>query len=169
MVNRWGNNGNSDRLIYFGSKITVDGDYSLEIKTHLLLGRKAMTNLDSILKNRDTANKGPSSQSYVFSSSQIRMWQLDHKEGWTPNNWCFWAVVLEKTLQSPLDCKEIKPVHPKGNQYWIFFVKTDAEAEAPILWSPDAKSHLFRKDEGKIAGKDWRQEEQERTEDDMVW
>ena len=73
MVNRWGNNGNSDRLIYFGSKITVDGDYSLEIKTHLLLGRKAMTNLDSILKNRDTANKGPSSQSYVFSSSQIRM------------------------------------------------------------------------------------------------
>ena len=167
MANRWGNNGNGDRLIFFGSKITADGDYSHEIKRHLLHGGKAMTNLDSILKTRDIANKDLSSQSYGFSSSRVWMWQLDHK-GWTPNNWCFRAVVLQKALESPLDCKQIKPINTKGNQYWIFIGRTDAEAEAPILWSPDAKGQLIRKEEGQITGEDWRQEEKERTEGEMV-
>ena len=94
------------------------------------------------------------------------MWELDHKEGWAPKNWCFWTVVLEKTLESSLDCKEIKPVNPKGNQPWIFIGRSDAEAEAPILWPPDAKNWLFGKDPG--ARKDWRQEEKGMTEDGMV-
>ena len=92
------------------------------------------------------ANKGPSSQSYGFSSSHVWMWKLDHKEGWVLKNWCFWTVVLEKTLESPLDSKEIKPVNPKGNQLRIFIGMTDAEAEAPIIWLPDAKSQLTGKD-----------------------
>ena len=99
------------------------------------------------------ADKGPSSQSYVFSSSHIHMWVLDHKEGWMPKNWCFWIVVLEKTLESPLDSKEIKLVNPKGNQLWIFIGRIDAEA--PVIWLPDAKSRLIGKDSD--AGKDWRQ------------
>ena len=134
---------------------------------HLLLGRRVMINLDSILKSRHYfANKGLSSQSYGFSSSHEWMWELDHKERWVPKNWCFWIVVLEKTLESPLDCKEIQPVHPKGNQSWIFIGRTDAEAETPILWSPDANSWLIWKDPD--AGKDWRQEEKGTTEDEMV-
>ena len=112
------------------------------------------------------ANKGPSSQSYDFSSSHVWMWELDYKESWVSKNWCFWTVVLEKILESPLDCKEIQPVQPKGNQYWIFIAKTDAEIETPILWPPDAKSWLLRKDPD--AGKDWRQEEKVTTEDEMV-
>ena len=100
-------------FILGGSKTTTDVDCSHVIKRCLLLGRKAMTNLDSKLKSRD---KGPSSQSYGFSSSHVWMWELDHKKGWAPKNWCFWTVVLEKTLESPLDCKEIQPVHPKGDQ-----------------------------------------------------
>ena len=105
-----------------------------------------MTNLDSILKSRHYfANKGPYSQSYGFFRSHVWMWELDHKEGWVPKNWCFWTVVLEKILESPLDCKEIKPVTPKGNQSWLFIGRTDAEAEAPILWPPDVKSRLIRK------------------------
>ena len=104
-------------FIFLGSRITADGDCSHEIKGRLLLGRKAMTNLDSVLKSRHYfANKGPSSQSYGFSSSHVWMWELDHKESWTLKNWCFWIVVLEKTLESSLDYKEIKPVNPKGNQ-----------------------------------------------------
>ena len=94
------------------------------------------------------------------------MWELDHKEGWESKNWYFWTVVLEKTLESPMDCKEIKPVHPKGNQSWIFIGKTSAEAEVPILWPPDMKSQLIRKDSD--AGKDWRQEEKGMTENEMV-
>ena len=112
------------------------------------------------------ANKGLSSQSYVFSSSYIRMWELDYKESWVPKNWCFWTVVLEKTLENPLDCKEIQPVHPKGNQFWIFIGRTNAEAEAPILWPLDAKNWLIGKDPD--AGKDWRWEEKGTTEDEMV-
>ena len=110
------------KVISLGSKITADGDCSLAIKRHLLLGRKAMTKLDSILKSRDITftNKGLSSQSYGFSSSHVWMWQLDRKESREPKNWCFWIVVLEKTLKSPLDCKEIQPVHPERNQSWIF-------------------------------------------------
>ena len=99
------------------SKITADGDYSHEIERRLLLRRKAMINLDSILKSRDYfANKGPSSQGYGFSSSHVWMWELNHKESWVPKNWLFWTVVLEKTLASPLDCKEIQPVHSEGDQ-----------------------------------------------------
>ena len=94
------------------------------------------------------------------------MWELDHKVSWAPKNWCFWTVVLEKTLKSPLDCKEILPVHPKGNQSWIFIGRTDAEAEAPILWPLDAKTWLIRKDP--YVGKDWRQEEKGMTEDELV-
>ena len=113
------------------------------------------------------ACKGPYSQSYVFSSFHVWMWELDHKESWVPKNWFFWTVVLEKTLESPLDCKEIQPVHPKGNQSWIFTGKTDAEAETPVLWPPDVKSWLIWKDPD--AGKDWRrQEEKEMAEDEMV-
>ena len=154
-------------FIFGGSKITADGDCSHEIKKRLLLGRKVMTNLDSILKKRHYfANKGPSSQSYDFSSSHVWMWELDYKESWAPKNWCFWTVVLEKTLVSPLDSKEIQPVHPKGNQSWIFFGRTDADAETPILWPPDAKNSLTGKDPD--AGKEWRQEEKGTTEDEMV-
>ena len=111
------------------------------------------------------ANKGPSSQSYGFSSSHAWMWELDHKESWALKNWCFWIVVL-KTLESLLDCKEIKPVNPIGNQSRILIGRTDAEAEAPILWPTYAKSWLIRKDPD--AGKDWRQEERGMTEDEMV-
>ena len=112
------------------------------------------------------ANKGPSSQSSGISSGHVWMWELDHKEGRSPKNWCFWTVVLEKTLESSLGCKEIKPFNPKGNQSWIFTGRTDSEAEAPILWPPDVKSWLIRKDPD--AGKDWRQEEKGMTEDEMV-
>ena len=111
-------------------------------------------------------NKGLSSQSCGFSSSHVWMWELDHKKSWVPKNWCFWTVMLEKTLESPLDCKEIKPVNPKGNQYWIFFGRTAADAEATILWSPDPKNWLIGKDPD--AGKDWRQEEKGTTEDEMA-
>ena len=142
-----------------GSKITADGDFSHEIKRHLLLGRKVMTNLDSILKKQRyyLAKKGPSSQSYGFSSSHIWSWtwELDYKESWAPKKWCFWSVVLEKTLECPLDCREIHPVHPTGNQFWIFTGRTDAEAETPILghlmWRTDSleKTLMPRKIEGR--------------------
>ena len=145
-------------FIFLGSIISADGDCIHEIKRRMLLGRKVMTNLDSILKSRHYfADKGPCSQSYGFSSSHVWMWELDHKESWAPKNWCFWTVVLEKTLESPLDCKKIKPVNPKLNQSWIFTGRTEAEAETPILWPPDAKNCLLGKDPD--AGKDWRQDE----------
>ena len=111
-------------------------------------------------------NKGPSSQGYGFSSSQVWMWELDFKESWAPKNWCFWTIVLEKTLESPLDCKEIQPVHPKGDQSWMFIGRTDAKAKTPILWPPDEKSQLIWKDLD--AEKDWGQEEKGTTEDEMV-
>ena len=121
-------------FILGGSKITADGDCSYEIKRHLLLGRKVMTNLDSILKSRHYfVNRGQSSQGYGFSSSHVWMWEVDYEESWPPKNWCFWTVVLEKTLERPLDCKEIQPVHPKGDQSWVFTGKTDVEAETPIV------------------------------------
>ena len=164
---RWGNSGNCDKLCFLGLQNHCRWWLSHEIKRHLLLGRRVMINLDSILKSRHYfANKGLSSQSYGFSSSHEWMWELDHKERWVPKNWCFWIVVLEKTLESPLDCKEIQPVHPKGNQSWIFIGRTDAEAETPILWSPDANSWLIWKDPD--AGKDWGQEEKGTTEVEMV-
>ena len=112
------------------------------------------------------ANKGPSSQSYGFSTSHVWMWELDCKESWALKNWCFWAVVLDKTLESPLDCKKIQPVHPKGDQSWMFIARTDAEAETPILWLLHVKNWLIGKDPA--AGKEWRQEEKGMTEDEMV-
>ena len=111
-------------------------------------------------------NKGPSSQGYSFSSSHVWMWELDYKESWTPKHWCFWTVVLEKTLESPLNSKEIKPVHPKGNQSWIFIGRRDAKAETLILWPPDVKNWLIWKNPD--AGKDWRQEKKGMTEDKVV-
>ena len=129
-------------LIFLSSNITADGDCIHEIKRWLLLGGKAMTNLDSILKKQRCyfANKGLSSQGYGFSSGHVWMWELDCEESWAPKNWSFWTVVLEKTLESPLDCKGIQPPNPKGNHSWIFIGRTDAEA--PILWPPDTKSWL---------------------------
>ena len=154
-------------FIFLGFKITADGDCSHEIKRHLLLGRKAMTNLGSILKSRDiTLPTGLSSHSYGFSSSHVWMWELDHKEGWALKNWYFWTVVLEKTLERSLDSKEIKLVNLKGNQPWIFIKRTDAEAEAPIIWPPDAKSRLTAKDPD--AEEDRKQKEKEAAEDEMV-
>ena len=156
-----------ETLFFLVSKITADGDCSHEIKRHLLLGSKAMSNLDSTLKSRDYfADKGLSSQSYGFFSGHVWMWELDYRESWAIKNWCFWTVVLEKTLESPLDCKEIQAVHPKGNESWIFTGRTDAEAETPILWLPDGKSWLIGKDPD--AGKDWRQEKTEMTKDEVV-
>ena len=111
-------------FIFLGSKITADGDCSHEIKRCLLLGRRVMTNLDSMLKSRDIT-LSTKVQGYGFSSSHIWMWELDYKESWALKNWCFWTVVLEKTLESPLDCKEIQPVHPKGDQSWVFIGRTD--------------------------------------------
>ena len=113
------------------------------------------------------ANKGPSSQSYGVSSSHVWMWELDHKESWALKNWCFWTVVLEKTLESVLDCKEIQLVNPKGNQSWIFIGRTDAEAETPVLWPSDGKNWLIGKHPD--AGKDWRWMKKGSTEDEMVW
>ena len=108
------------------------------------------------------ANKGLSSEICGFSSSHVWMWVLDHKEGWAPKNWCFWTVGLEKTLKSPLDSKEIQPVHPKGNQSWLFIWRTDAEAEAPVLWPPDSNSQIIGKDPD--SGKDWRQRKDKKIE-----
>ena len=144
-------------FIFRGFKITADGDCSHEIKRHLLLGRKVLTNLDSILKSRDITlpTKVHLVKAMVFPVVMYgcENWTIKKAEHW--RNWCFWTVVLGKTLESPLDCKEMQPVHPKGNQSWIFIGKTDAEAETPILWPPDAKSWLIWKDpdSGKIEGR----------------
>ena len=154
------------QTILGGYKITACGDFIHDIKKCWLLGKKVMTNLYSILKSRNIANKGPSSQSYGFSSSHVWMWELDCNEIWAPKNRCFWTVPLEKILESPLDCQEIQPVHPKGNQSWVFIGRTDVEAETPILWPPDAKSWRIGKDPD--AGKDLRWEEKGMTEDEMV-
>ena len=131
-------------LFFRAPKSLQDGDYSHEIKRRLHLGRKAMTNLDSMLKSRDITlpTKCPYSQSYGFSSSHVWMWELDYKKSWAPKNWCLWTVVLEKTLESPLDCKEIQPVHPKGDQSWVFTGRTEAEAETP----PEVAKEWWRAD-----------------------
>ena len=155
------------RILFLGgSKITANDDCSHESKRCLLLGRKVMTNLDSILKSRDITL--PTKVHLVkawFFHGHVWMWELDCEESWALENWCFWTVVLEKTLESPLDCKEIQPVHLKGIQSWILIGKTDAKAETPILWPPDVKSWLIGKDPD--AGKDWGQEKG-MTEDEMV-
>ena len=143
-------------FIFGGSKITADGDCSHEVERHFLLGRKVMTNLDSILKSRDIifVNKGPSRQGYGFSSSHVWIWQLFYKESWMQKNWCFWTVVLEKTLESPLDCKEIQPVHPKGDQSWVFtgrtMLKLKLQYSSHLMRRPDTleKTLMLGKTEG---------------------
>ena len=154
-------------LILEGSIIIADGDCSHEIKRCLLLQRKVMTNWDNILKRRDIIlpTKVSLVKALVFPVVMY-MRELSYKEIWGLKNWCFWTAVLEKTLESPLDCKEIQPVHPKGDQSWIFIGRTDAEGETPILWPPDAKNWLIWKDPD--AGKDWRWEEKGMTEDEKV-
>ena len=168
-ITSWQIDGETMRdFIFLGSKITADGDCSHEIKRHLFLGRKTVSNLDSILKSRDITlpTKVCLFRAMVFSSSHVWMWELDYKESWVQKNWCLWTVVLGKTLESPLDCKEIQPVHPKGKKSWIFIGRIDAEAEIPILWPPDVKNWLIWKDPD--AGKDWRQEGKGMTEDEKV-
>ena len=145
-------------FLFLGSKIAVDGDCRLEIRICLLLERKVMTNLESVLKISDTTlltKFHPSSQSYGFSRSHVGMWELNHKKGWALKNWCFWTVILEKSLESLLDSKEIKSVNPEGNQPWIFIGRTNAEAEAPILCPPDVKADSLEKTLmlGKIEGR----------------
>ena len=166
MENRWGNNRNSDSLYLLGLQNHCRCDCSHETKRHLFLGRKSMTNLDSILKSRDcTLPTKFHLVNFGSSNSHVWMWELKYKENWEPKNWCFWTVVLENTLESPSDCKEIQPVHPKGTQSWIFIGRTDVEAETPILWPPDAKNWLICKDPD--AGKDRRWEEKGTTEHEM--
>ena len=162
MANWQGKMETATDLIFLGSKITEDANSNHEVKRRSLLGRKAMTNLDSILKSRDITLQ-TKVHCCGFSSSHEWMLELDHKEHWAPN-WCFWMVVLEKTLDSPLDCKEIKPVHLTGNQPWIFIAKT--EAEATKLLPPDVKSQLTGKDPD--PGKDWRLKEKRVAEDEIV-
>ena len=155
-------------FIFLGSKITVDGDCSHEIKRRLFFGRKVMTNLDSTFKSRDITlpTKVCLVKAMVFPSGQVWMWELDCEESWVLKNWCFWTVVLEKMLESPLDCNGIQPVHPKGDQSWVFIGRSDIEAETPILWPPHAKSWVIGKDSD--AGRDWGQEEKGTTEDEMA-
>ena len=168
MGNRWGNSGNSVRLYSLGSQITADGDYSHEIKRHLLLGRKVMTSWESIFKSRDITlpAKVCLVRAMVFFCGHVWMWELDCEEDRAPKNWCFWTVVLEKSLESPLDCKEIQPVHSEGDQPWDFFGRNDAKAETPVFWPPHAKSWGIGKDSD--AGRDWRQEEKGTKEDEMA-
>ena len=146
MANRWGNSGNSGRLYFLG--LQKHCRWSLQPwnwKTHAP-EKESYDHLRQYIKKQRHyfANKIPSSQSYGFSNSHVQMWELDHKESWLSKSWCFWTVVLEKTPESPLDCKEIKPVIPKGNQSWIFIGRTGAKA--PKLWPPDSKSWLTGKD-----------------------
>ena len=152
-------------FIFLGSKITADGDCSHETKRCLLFGRKVLTNLESILKSRDItlSTKVHLVKAMVFPVVMLRMWELDYKASWAPKNWCFWTVVLEKTLESPLDCKEIQSVHSEGDQPWDFFGGNDAKAETPVLWPPHAKSWLIGKDSD--VGSDWGQEEKGTTEE----
>ena len=160
----------SVRLYFWGScKITEDGDCSHEIKGSLLFGRKVMTNLDSILKSTDLTlpTKVRLVKAMIFPVVMYgcESWTVKKAE-WVPKNWCFWTMVLEKTPESPLDCKEIHPVHSKGDQSWVFFGRTDAKAETPILWPAHAKSWLIGKDSD--AGRDWGQEEKGTTEDEVA-
>ena len=153
MANRWGN---SDRLFWGAPKSLQMVTAAMKLKDTYSLKGKLWPPRQHIKKQRYYyANKSSSSQNYGFSSSHVCIWELDHKESWVPKNWGLWTVVLEKTLESPLDYKEIQEVHPKGNQSWIFIERTDAEADTPILWPPDVKNWLIWRVPD--AGKDWRQ------------
>ena len=166
IAKRWGNNGNSVRFYFLG--LQNHWRWWLQpwnLKTLTPWKESYDQPRQHIEKQRHYfVNKGPSSQG--FSSSYVWMWELDYKESWTLKNWCFWTIVLGKTLESPLDCKEIQPVHPKGDQFWVFTGRTDAEVETPILWPPDARSWLIWKDVD--AGKDWRQKEKGMMQVEMV-
>ena len=168
MANRWGNSGNSGWLYSFWAPKSLQ---MVIAATKLKDAYSSEKSYDQprqhIEKQRHYfANKSLSRQGCGFSSGHVWMWELDYKESWAQKNWFVCTVVLEKTLKSPLNCKEIQPVHPKGDQSWVFFGRTDVEAETPILWPPDAKSWLIWKDSD--AGKDWRWEEKGTTEDEMV-
>ena len=168
MANRWGNSGSSGRLHFWGLQNHCRWwlqPWNLKMLTPW---KKSYDQPRQHIKKQGYyfAIKGPSSQGYGFSSSHVWMWELDYKERWVLKNLCFGTVVLEKTLGSPLDCKEIQPVHPKGHLSWVFIGRTDAEAETPILWPPDVKTWLIWKDPD--AGKVWGREEKGLTEDEMV-
>ena len=166
MASRWGNNGNRDKLYFWAPKSLQMVTAAMKLKDACSL--EVMTNLDSVLKSRDITlpTKIHIVKAMAFLVVMYGCESCTTQFGWVPKNWCFWAVVLEKTLEGPLDCKEIQPVYPKGNQFWIFIGRTDAEAETPIVWPPDVKNWLFCK--GPDAGKDWRQKEKGTTEDEMV-
>ena len=166
MANRWGNNGNSGWLYFFGLQNHCRWWLQPWNQKMLTPWKESYEQPRQHIKKQRHyfVNKGLSSQGYGFSSSHILMLELDYKESWVLKNWCFWTVVLEKTLESPLDCNEIQPVHPKGDHSWVFIGRTDVEAETPILWPPDGKSWLIGKDPD--AGKDWGQEETGMTEDE---
>ena len=167
MANRWGNNGNSDIFFSWAPKSLQMVTAAMKLKDACSFKEKLWPTRQHIKKQRHCfANKGPSSQRYGFSSSHLWMWELDYKESWELKNLCFWTAVLDKTLEGPLDYKEIQPVHPKGNQSWIIIGRIGAEAETPILLPPDANNWLIGKDPD--AGKDWRWEEKGMTEDEMV-
>ena len=164
MANRWGNSGNSDRPYSWAPDSPQMVAAAMKLKDTCSLEKSYDQPRQHVKKQRYYfADKGLSNQSYGFPSSRVWMWELDYKESWAPKNWCFWTLVLEKTCESPLSCKEIRVVNPKGNQSWIFIGRTDAEA--PILWPPDEKNWLTGKDPD--AGKDWRQEK-ETAEDEIV-
>ena len=168
-ITSWQKNGKIMEIVrdyFLGLKITADVDCSHQIKMLAPWMKSYNLPRQCIIKHRYYfANKGLSSQTYGFSSSHVRMWELDHKEGWVPKNWYFWTVMLEKTVENPLNSEEIEPVNPKRHQPWIFIRRTDTEAEAPIFWPPDAKSQLIGKDPD--SGKDWGHENGT-TEDVMI-
>ena len=171
MASKWRNSGNNGRLYLGGLQNHCRWWLQPWNKKTLTPCKKSYDQLRQHIKKqrRYFVNKGPSSEGYDFSSSPVVMlwmWELGYKESWAPKNWCLWTVMLEKTLKSPLDCKEIQPVHPKGDQSWMFIGRTDVKAETPILWPSDTKSWLIWKDPD--AGKDWRREEKGTTEDEMV-
>ena len=164
MGNRWVKNGNSERLHFLG--LQNHCRWWLQPRNSKMLAPWKKSYDKPRQQRHYFTDKCPSSQSYGFSSSHVWIWELYYNESWAPKNSCFWTVVLEKTLESFLNGKEINPINPKGNQSWIFIGRTDAEAETWILWPPDAKSQLIGKDSD--LGKDWRQEEKGMTADQMV-
>ena len=168
MAKRQGNNGNRERLYFWGLQNHCRWWLQPWNWKTLSPWKKSYDQPRQHIKEQRLyfANKGPSSQNYGFSSSHVWMWELDYKESWALKNWCFWTVVLEKTLESPLDCKENQPINPKGNQSWIFIGRTEAEAGMPVLCPPDEKNWLIGGDPD--VGKYWRQEEKGTTEDEMV-
>ena len=168
MENRWGNNGKSDRLYFLGLQKSLQMvTAAMKLKDACSLEEKLWPSRQHIKKERHYfADKGSSSQSYGFSSGHVWMWELDCDKSWAPKNWCFWTVVLEKILESPLDCKEIQPVHSEADQSWVFIGRNDVKAETPELWPPHTKSWLIRKNSD--ARRDWGQEEKGTTEDDMA-